>query len=490
MSDPAVSELGGRAARGALSTGTGLLVRMSLQMGSVIVLSRLLSPREYGLIAMVLAVIGIGETLRDSGLSSAAIQSKDLSRSQRSNLFWTNTAIGTALAVVGFALSGVIAAFYDEPELVRITQLLSLTFVLNGMMTQFRADLIRSMRFRVVARIDVLATAFALATAVVLASLGAGYWALVTQQLVQAACALVAVVIAGRWMPLRYARDVPMRHLYTFGGNLLGSQLVGYVANNVDALVIGSRFGAAPLGLYNRAFQLLMNPLNQVRAPSTTVALPVLSRAGETPSFNGIVRTGQLVLAYPVTVGLAIVIGVSYPLVDVLLGREWSAVAPILRFLALAGIFQTLAYVGYWVYLSRGLTRPLLHYSFLSAAIRITCVLIGSNWGVLGVAAGYALAPMLAWPLSLWWLGRVTTLPIADLYRGAGRCLAVGAVTGATTAAATYALADHGSWLQLAVGVCAGMAATSLLLLLPPVRRDLGTLLHAGRAALRRPRRA
>ena len=212
-----------------------------------------------------------------------------------------------------------------------------------------------------------------------------------------------------------------MRGLYVFGGSLLGSQLIGYLANNVDALTIGHRFGATPLGYYNRAFQLLMNPLNQVRAPSTTVALPVLSRASDTPvRFNSIVRNGQLVLGYPIAVALALLVGVAEPTVTIVLGPQWEQVPPILRLLAVAGIFQTLAYVGYWVYLARGLTRQLLQYTLMSAAIRIVCVIGGSVWGVVGVAAGYALAPALAWPLSLWWLNRSTTLDVATLYRGAG----------------------------------------------------------------------
>jgi PST family polysaccharide transporter len=478
--------LAGRAARGALSTGVGLAARMTLQLASVVVLSRLLSPGDYGLVAMVVAIIGIGDTLRDFGLSSAAIQSPDLSRGQRANLFWTNTAIGLGLGLVALAGSGAVAAFYDEPALTAVTQALAVTFLLNGMMTQYRAGLIRDMRFRTVAAVDVAAPAAALATAVALAAAGAGYWALVAQQVVQAAVGLVAVAVAGRWLPGRYDRSAPMRSLYRFGGHLLASQLVGYLANNVDSLTIGHRFGAHPLGVYNRAFQLLMNPLNQVRAPSTTVALPVLSRAAGTPQFDEIVRTGQLVLAYPVTIGLAVVAGTADPLVAVLLGPAWQEVPPVLRLLAVAGIFQTLSYVGYWVYLSRGLTRELLHYSFASAAIRITCVLVGSTWGVVGVAAGYALAPLLAWPLSLWWLGRTAGLPVRPLYLGAGRVLLAGAAAGAAAAAA--AVAPVTPWLQVVAGAAAAALACGAALVLPAVRRDLHELRRAARSALRRRR--
>lgn len=475
------------AARGVLPTGLGLVARLAIQVLTVVVLARLLDPRDYGLVAMVVAVVGVGEILRDFGLSSAAIQAATLSRAQRTNLFWLNSAIGAAIGVVVFALAVPLAALYDEPALVAITRALAVTFLLNGMMTQYRADLVRAMRFGAVARTDVLAPALALLTAVGLALAGAGYWALVAQQLVQSVVALTAFGLSAGWLPGRYDRTAPMRGLYTFGRNLLISQLIGYLANNVDSLTIGYRFGAAPLGIYNRAFQLLMNPLNQVRAPSVTVALPVLSRAGVSAAFDQIVRTGQLVLAYPVTVALAVLTGVAVPLVEVLLGDAWAQVPPVLRLLAVAGIFQTLSYVGYWVYLARGLTRDLMQYTLVSAAIRIACIVVGSIWGVVGVAAGYAIAPMLAWPISLWWLNRVTPVPVRSLYGGAGRVLAVGVVSAAATWLAVAALPDANPWWQCLAGGVAGLAAAAACAVtVPALRRDAVTLRHAGRAALRR----
>ncbi|WP_240675580.1 lipopolysaccharide biosynthesis protein, partial [Cellulomonas endophytica] len=478
--------LGGRAARGAASTGAGLVAKIGLQLVGTVVLARLLLPEDYGLIAMVLAIIGVGETVRDFGLSSAAIQSPDLSRAQRSNLFWVNTGIGAVLGLVVLAGSGAIAGFYDEPALAAIAQALAVTFLLNGASTQYRADLVRGMRFGTVAKIDVLGPALALGTAVALAAAGAGYWALVVQQLVQAVVLLVGVVAAARWLPRRYDRTAPMRAFFRFGGNLLASQLLGYAANNVDTLVIGQRFGAGPLGVYNRGFQLLMSPLNQVRAPSTTVALPVLARAKPGPEFDGIVHAGQRVMGYPLAVGLALVAGCAVPLVELLLGPTWSQVPPILRLLAVAGLLQTLAHVGYWVYLSRGLTKDLLQYSVISAAIRIACVLGGSIWGIVGVAAGYALAPAIAWPLSLWWLHRAAGLPVGPLYAGASRILLVGTLTAVGSYGAVQLLAGTPVVVQVLLGAVAGVVAAALALLLPAVRSDLALLVRAGRAGLRR----
>ncbi|MCL2091933.1 MAG: lipopolysaccharide biosynthesis protein [Micrococcales bacterium] len=515
--------LGRSAARGAASTGVGVVVRIALQLVTVVLLARLLDEADFGLFAMVLAVIGVGELLRDAGLSSAAIQAPDLSARQRSNLFWSNTAIGLTLATLVLAGAPLVARLYGEPNLTAVTQALSVTFLLNAMTTQYRASLVRAMRFTAVATIDVLAPATALVVAVVAAAAGARYWALVTQQIVQAVVALVTCATVGRWLPdPRWHRGQGMRRFFRFGGFLLGSQLIGYVANNIDNVLIGRQLGKDVLGVYSRGFQVLMNPLNQVRTPSTTVALPALSRAGTGVQFDRIVRSGQLVLCYPITVGLGIVIGTAYPLVEVLLGPKWAGLPPILRLLAVAGAMQTIAYVGYWVYLSRGLTRQLMAYTTLTSVVKIVLVCLGAVWGfvglggepltdffagpppdgspgavawapvahsgAVGVAAGYALAATLEWPLSLWWLSRLTPLPTRALYGGAGRVLAIGSLVGLAAHGAVWALDALPSWTQVLAGAAAGAGVAAATTLVPRVRRDLGQLVHALRVALSRRR--
>ncbi|WP_291881445.1 lipopolysaccharide biosynthesis protein [Cellulomonas sp.] len=482
MTDPApeapdtiapTAGLGRRTARGAMVTLGGQAVRMTIQIGGVVVLAHLLSPHDYGLLAMVLTVVGVGDLFRDFGLSSAAIQATTLSRHQRDNLFWLNTGIGAVLALATFLAAPLIADLYDEPDLVGIARALSLTFLLNGLATQYRASLTRHMQFAKLALIDIAGPAVALAVAVLMAVNGAGYEALVVQQLTTAAVLLAGVVVVGRWLPGLPRRHVPMRGLLKFGWNLLGTQLVGYASNNVDSLTIGVRFGTVSLGLYNRAFSLLMQPLTQLRAPTTTVALPVLSRLrDDTVRFGEFVRRGQLALAYTLVAGLSLVIAAAEPLTQILLGPQWTGVIPLIRFLAAAGMFQTLAYVGYWVYLATGLTGVLLRYTLVSAAIRITCVVVGSTWGVVGVAAGYAVAPMLAWPLSLWWLSRHTPVPLRALLTGALRTLAA---FGACAAVGWYAstLVD-GRWPALLVALGASLAFFGLVwLAVPLIRRDV-----------------
>lgn len=485
------SSLAHSAARGAYFTLAAQAARIVLQLASVVILARILSPHDYGLLAIVLVVVGLGEIFRDFGLTSASIQAPELSTGQRDNLFWVNAAIGVVLAAAMFGLSWAIGAVTGEEELVGISQWLSLTFLLNGLATQHRANLMRELRLRPLAVIDVASSAIALAAAIVVALAGIGYWALVVQQLVAALVVLAGVVAAGGWLPRAYSRTHPIRQLVNFGWTLVATNLIGYASRQIDTVVISFRFGTTPLGLYNRAFQLIMTPLNQVRSPLQSVALPVLSRVQQDQTrFETYVVAAQLALGYLFGIPLAIVAGLAGPAVAIMLGDGWSEAAPLLRMFAIAGILTTVSFVGYWVYLARGLGADLLRYSIVTALIKIGCVAVGSFFGVVGVAIAFAVHPAIAWPISLSWLSRVTPMPRRQLYQGAGRIIAVALASGLAAWAAAWAVSATNVWVEAAVGVIAGVVVASAALLIPVYRRDAKTLLSFVRLMLKRDRPA
>lgn len=480
--------LGQQAARGVLLTVSAQLVKIGLQVGGVVVLARLLTPGDYGLVAMVTAIVGVAEIFRDFGLSAAAVQAKRLSRAQRDNLFWLNTAAGGLLAVLVITCAPLIALWYGRSELTDLARVLSLVFLMNGMTTQYRAGLNRELRFSHIAVVDIAAPIVALALAIVVARAGGGYWSLVAQQLATSFVLLVGAVAFARWIPRLPRRREPMGDLLTFGWHLAGSQLVGYVGNNVDSLTVGYRFGAEPLGLYNRAFQLLMTPLGQLRQPTTTVALPVLSRLKEDrEGSDRYVQRGQLALGLTLVAGLGVVVGAASPITSIFLGGQWLQVEPILRLLAVAAMFQTLAYVGYWVYLAHGLTKELLQYTLISVPIKIICILVGSHWGVVGVAWGYAVAPALAWPLSFWWLARKSSIAVGKLFAGAGRILVLSSFVAASSYAACVLAQGWSRWPQLGLAIAFAGAVYSVTMLVPKFRRDVLGVLEIARRGMTRP---
>lgn len=481
--------LGRVAARGAGVTLAAQAGRIVLQLASVVVLARLLGPRDYGLFAVGLVVVGLGEVVRDLGLTTAAIRAPHLTAAQRDGLFWVSAGAGAVLALTAVAASGSIAAAFGQPELEVIVAVLALTFVLNGLSAQYRAGLSRDLRFGTVAAGDLAAQLLAFAAAVAAAAAGAGYWALVVQQLVQGGVVLAWAVSAARWLPGRPRRGAGLAPFLRFGGAVAGTQVVHHLSQNLDNLVLGLRAGPADLGVYSRGFQLLMTPLNQLRSPATTVAVPVLARLqDDLPRAGDYLRRAQLALGYPLVAAMALAAGGAVPLVDLLLGDQWHRVAPVLALLAVAGSAQTLAFVGSWVYLSRGLSGALLRYTLLTLLLKAVCIAAGSGYGVVGVAAGYTVAALLEWPLSLWWLSRVTVLPARPLLGGAVRISACGTAAGMACFLATELCAAWPSVGRLAAGVVAGLAAYGLAALVPAVRADLGAVVAWGRQMMARGR--
>ncbi|ALX66286.1 lipopolysaccharide biosynthesis protein [Microbacterium sp. XT11] len=486
-----VSSLAHSAARGAYFTLAAQAARIVLQLLSVVILARILSPHDYGLLAIVLVVVGLGEIFRDFGLTSASIQAPELSAGQRDNLFWINAGMGVVLTAVMFSLSWAIGAVTGKPELVGISQWLSLSFLLNGLATQHRANLMRDLKLRPLAVIDVASSAIALAVAIAVAIAGAGYWALVVQQLVTSIVVLAGVVIAGRWVPRLYSRSHPVAQMVNFGWTLVATNLIGYASRQIDTVLISFRFGTVPLGLYNRAFQLIMTPLAQVRSPLQSVALPVLSRVQQDqPRFENYVTAAQLALGFLFGIPVAIVAGLAEPVVDIMLGSRWAEAAPMLRMFAIAGILTTVSFVGYWVYLARGLGAELLRYTIVTALLKVVCIVIGSFFGILGVAVAFAVHPALAWPISLSWLSRITPMPRRQLYQGACRIIAVSLAAGLAAWGAGLIVAGTSSWLQLAAGLVAGLAVSACALVVPAYRRDAKTLSAFVRLMLTREGRA
>jgi PST family polysaccharide transporter len=485
------SSLAHSAARGAFFTLAAQVAKIVLQFLSVIVLARLLTPHDYGLLAIVLVIVGIGEIFRDFGLTTASIQAAVLTRGQRDNLFWINSVIGVTLTIVMFFLAWPIEAVTGEPEIVGMVHWLSLLFLLNGLATQHRANLARDLKFKAMAAIDISAAAIALTVAVGAAALGAQYWALVAQQLTSGVVVLAGSVLAGRWLPRWYSRRDSVREMIGFGWNIVATNLLVYAGSQIDTILVGLKFGTTPLGLYNRAYQLVMTPLSQVRAPTKNVALPVLSRVQEDPPrFDNYVTSAQLLLGYGLGIPLILVTALADPVVRIMLGPQWLDAIPIVALFAVAGLLTTLAFVGYWVYLSRGLGRQLFRYTIVTTAIKISCIVVGSNFGLLGVAIGFTIAPAISWPLSLFWLSRITPLPTARLYSGAARILIVAAVTGAAAWAVAQLVSEGGSWASLIAGMAAGLLAGAAALILPIYRRDARNVTAFLRLMLKRERRA
>lgn len=437
---------------------------------------------------MVLAVIGVGEILRDFGLSTASIQAREVTAAQRNNLFWMNTGLGAACGAAAFLSASAIGSIYNEDRAVGIAQILAVTFLLNGISAQFRAQLNRDLRFGYIAITDMGSQALGLFAGVVGALAGWGYWALVMQQMTIGVVSTILLITLGRWFPGLPTRKADMKPFLSFGWALMATQAIGYVSRNVDSLIIGAKFGAGSLGLYNRAFQLLMLPLSQVSAPATTVALPVLSRLrDDTDRYSSFLLRGQTILLHAIIGIFAFACAQAHPLIVLVLGEQWLGTVPLFQILSIAGCFQAAGYAVYWVFLSKGLTASNLRYSLVSRSGLIGVITLGALWGPPGVAAAYSLGLALMWPFSLWWIGRISNAPVKQMFfNGLRSIVAYGAAGGLSFIASTFVPTDL-YLARLGVGTAAMLAPLVMMYFLwPSYRADVVGIWKSARMALKK----
>lgn len=390
------ADLKGRSVRGGAVTLFAQVCKFVLQLGSTVILARLLTPQDYGLIGMVAAVTGFVSLFRDMGLSMATIQKAEINHRQVSTLFWVNLGISVVTMLVTMAIAPAIALFYGEPRLTLITIVSAIGFIFGGLSVQHYALLNRQMRFTALALNEITAMLLGITTGIVLAWYGMSYWALVILQLVSTLCATIGVWLLCNWRPGLPSLHSGIREMLTFGGNLTGFNILNYFARNFDNVLVGRYLGAGQLGLYAKAYQLLLLPIQQINGPITSVAIPALSRLQNEPekfcayyykSIQMIVTLGM-----PLVTFLCVV---ADKLVPTLLGAQWTDAVIIFRVLSLAAFLGTFNVASGWVYISLGQTARQLRWEVFASTVMLIGFVIGIQWGVIGIAASFSITSLL-----------------------------------------------------------------------------------------------
>lgn len=367
-----------------------------IKLATTAVLARFLTPGDFGLVAMAVAVTGFAEMFKDAGLSMATVQRPEVNHDQVSTLFWINVALGLALMVCVCLLSPVIAWFYGEPRLVAISFAMAGVFPLGGVAIQHQALLRRQMRFGTLAIIEVLSQVAGASLGIVAALCGAGYWALVAMAAGTAVTTAMLVWACCRWVPGRPGRGHGVRDMLAFGGNLAGFNITNYWLRNADKIFVGWQCGAISLGLYGKAYQLLLLPLSQFFRPITGVVIPGLCRVSDSEAeYRSYFITALSVLAWFTAPAIAFSIVMAPEIILVVLGEQWHGAAPIFSVLALGGLFQPVASSMGWVFLSLGQADRMFRWAIIVLPVFLLGYLVGVHWGATGVAWGFVIAASL-----------------------------------------------------------------------------------------------
>jgi len=416
------ADLKDRAVRGGAVTMAAQGTQFFLRMGSTVILARLLTPQEFGLIAMVMAVTGLAEMFKDMGLSMATVQRDEINHAQISTLFWINVALSLAIMMLMAALAPAIAWFYGEPQLIGITLALAGAFIFGGFTIQHQALLRRQMRFGTLAAIQIISMLLGIVTAIIAAWYGAGYWALVLMQIATAITTMIGVWSVCRWHPSWPVRRSGVRSMLTFGGNLTGFNFLNYFARNLDNVLIGRFCGPGQLGLYSKAYGLLLLPLRQITWPISAVAIPTLSRLQNDPEkyrhyyYRAINIIGFITMPF-----VAIMAALSSEIIRIVLGEQWINAAVIFKVLAFAAFFQPIQSTTGWIYVSLGQTRRMMYWGLISVPLFVLSFIIGVAWGALGVAISYAFCYVIIIIPCLLFAFRYSPVSVTSFFKAA-RC--------------------------------------------------------------------
>ncbi|MEM8873785.1 MAG: lipopolysaccharide biosynthesis protein [Planctomycetota bacterium] len=498
---PDTRNLERRGVSGGLFTLGSQLIKLVLQIGAMAALGRLLLPADFGIFGIVMGVAGIAALIQNLGLSAATIQRATLTHREASGVFWINLTVSATLGLLLAAASPAIAWVFGEPKLVPVTLVVAFTFFTGGLTAQHEALLRRTMKFRMLAVIDVLCLMIALVAGITAAIWLPGYWAPALQHLAFCVAYLFAVWAAvarrGGWIPMlphtalrTKEQGGGIKQLLRFGGNVTGFEVLNHMVRNSDNLLIGGFAGTAALGFYTRAYGLLLQPLRQVTRPIAQVAVPGLSRLQDQPERYTRFYYGALEIITLLTMPMVAACFVfADDAVLTVLGPGWEPAAFLFRLLAIGAFVDTFNTATGWAFISIGHVHKQLRWQLLESVMTLLAFAVGAvvgsragvaSWlgvepilgGAAGVAIAFSASRLLMRGPALMYCYRDTPLTLGRL----GLTLMTPAFASLAAAAVLWLAPLPEAWaspMRLIVGLAAYSGLYGVLVLLTPRGRAL-----------------
>lgn len=394
-----VAEKGGElrnlAVRGAGATVFAQGILLAVHIVSTVILARLLTPTDFGVVTMVttfsLLILNFGL----NGFTEAVVQIEEISNALASNLFWVNLGAGI-LFTIGFAAAGsLLARFYEDPLVAPITIGISLTIFFNCISVLHLALLKRAMRFPALAINDIVARSFSVLVSVVLALMGWGFWALVAGAVALPFATSAGAFVLCRWLPSLPRRVPGTGSMVRFAINVYGHFSINYFARNLDNVLVGWRFGAQPLGFYKKAYDLFVLPTSQLVNPLTVVAVSALSRLkNDAAQYQRYLLRSLAVIAFVgMGMGGALTL-VGKDVIRLVLGPGWEESGRIFMYFGPGIGIMLLYYTHGWIHLSIGTANRWFRWGIVEFVVTAFLFLVGLPWGPVGMA--------LAWTSSFW----------------------------------------------------------------------------------------
>jgi PST family polysaccharide transporter len=460
-------------ARGAAATFIAQIIKFALKFGSTVVMARLLAPAEFGMVAMVSPIVAFAAAFNDIGFSQAIIRDSNLQPQQINSLFWLNLLVTVGLSAALIASAPVVALIYREPHVTGLLAAMTGWLLISTLSMVPTALMSREMRFVAATFADLAGVAVGIGCTIWAAWAGLSYWSLVIGPLIGSATSAAVAFTFSRWRPGLPSIARGMGEVARFGANLMGVNVATYVTMTADNIIVGAFAGKVALGLYDRSYALVVQPLGQLVAPLNRVALPLLSRLRDEPILYRRTYIQMLRLTLLLTVPAMLFCAVlAEPVILLLWGERWAKAIPVFHWFSIGGLVAPLFMTSGWLFVSEGRAGRQFGIAAAGAIISVASFLIGVTWGVVGVVRVSALTYIfLQTPLLIWGLTKGGILTIQDF----ARALLPMCIPAALTTAALYAIEGHvhGWWTVPTLALAYLVFGFTVLIM--PGGRDLAT---------------
>ena len=380
-----------------------------------LVLARLLSPNEFGLIGMLTFFIAISQAFVDSGFGQALIRKQNCTETDYSTVFFFNLFVGILFYFVLFFIAGPVSHFYKEPQLFLLLRVLGLVLIINAVTIVQRTILIKDINFKLQTQISLISTITSGLIAIVLAYNGYGVWCLVWKTILQNAINSFLLWVWNRYRPVFTFSIDSFREMFGFSYKLLLSGLIDGGYRNIYLLIIGKFFSATELGFYTRADMFNNLPSSNITAVIQRVSYPVLSSLQDNPDrlkfgYKKLIKN-TMFISFVLMLGMA---SVAKPMIVMLIGNKWLPSVPYLQLLCFVGMLYPLHALNLNILTVRGRSDLFLKLEVIKKILGIPTIIIGIFFGIKAMIIGMIVYSMIAYFINSYWTNKLIAYPVRE----------------------------------------------------------------------------
>lgn len=374
----------------------------------MIVMARLLTPHDYGLIGMLAIFIAVAQSLIDSGFSQALIRKQDRTEADNNTVFYFNIVVSILLYLIFYVLAPLVADFYNTPQLCLVMRVVCLSIIFNSLAVVQRALLTIKIDFKTQAKAALTAAVVSGIVGIAMAYHGFGVWSLVTQQLLNLGVNTTLLWLLSRWRPRLVYSWQSFHEMFAFGSKLLASGLLDTVYRNIYPIVIGKLFSASSLGHYTRAHQFSDFPSSNLTGIIQRVTYPILCEIQNDDArlagiYSRFLKLSAFVI-FPLMIGLS---SVSKPFVNIVLGPQWEFCGQLLQIICFSMMWYPIHAINLNLLQVKGRSDLFLRLEFIKKTLGVTVLCVTAPFGLIVMCYGSIFNSLVALAINTYYTGKL-----------------------------------------------------------------------------------